>query len=427
MIGKASKKLLVIITSVIMIVFSLVNVTYPLAQGEVEISRTNFTVKDWIDESTNTYNFPITTYSNYWKSLKTSEEMFSACTIPSEILKKISTEELVNIVLNYPLLCNLFAYNTYQQGFDSIRDQFNGLNELLIRNDSSTILLDLYQNTEIKLESFIPESRYIEMDEANIEILIEEIQNSSDLSDKVRATAKEMLSIVMLEVLLAQDEIQNNLSDDNLNVLNIEALEKYKTRNNSKIYKGLESPFYETLMEDKNKILLGDYSIQKNTEDSKTSIITPNAYITTVKTPKGTSVSVIVNDYFGMEATISLTESFKTSYPNATFKEGYGATNMYNCHSYAWFSQNQTLTDGYWMNSPYAYVTDGSYSQVGTSPTANNQKVLWINAAHVDYYIHSGIVTNYSTTTITSKWGQGPVMIHSASYSPYSGTRYYYK
>ncbi len=66
-------------------------------------------------------------------------------------------------------------------------------------------------------------------------------------------------------------------------------------------------------------------------------------------------------------------------------------------------------------------------SQVGTSPTANNQKVLWINAAHVDYYIHSGIVTNYSTTTITSKWGQGPVMIHSASYSPYSGTRYYYK
>ena len=39
-------------------------------------------------------------------------------------------------------------------------------------------------------------------------------------------------------------------------------------------------------------------------------------------------------------------------------------TYKYNCHSYAWYSQG--TSNSYWMENPYAYMTDGSYS-LGTA------------------------------------------------------------
>ena len=42
-------------------------------------------------------------------------------------------------------------------------------------------------------------------------------------------------------------------------------------------------------------------------------------------------------------------------------------------------------------------------------------------------YVHSGIVLNYSTKRIISKWGVAPLMSHASTYSPYVGSIVYYK
>lgn len=67
------------------------------------------------------------------------------------------------------------------------------------------------------------------------------------------------------------------------------------------------------------------------------------------------------------------------------------------------------------MNDPSAYMTDGSYTYIGTSPTGNAQKVYYSYSGGE----HSGVVTNYSTQQITSKWGEGPLVRHNVYDCPY--------
>lgn len=75
----------------------------------------------------------------------------------------------------------------------------------------------------------------------------------------------------------------------------------------------------------------------------------------------------------------------ENDYPNVTkLRE---ATTNYNCHSYAWHLQ--TLPNVFGISDPSPYMTDGSYTYAGTSPTANKQKVFYGYGDKV----HSGIVT----------------------------------
>ena len=61
-----------------------------------------------------------------------------------------------------------------------------------------------------------------------------------------------------------------------------------------------------------------------------------------------------------------------------------------------------------WMPYPTGYMTDGSYTYDGTSPTFLSQKVFYDYPGNE----HSGVVSNYSTLQIVSKWGALPLMSH---------------
>lgn len=73
------------------------------------------------------YDYPVKGGTEEWKSFTNLNEMLEACQISESILKKMSTAGLVETVLNYPLLGNMFAYNFPQQGFEAATAQFNGL------------------------------------------------------------------------------------------------------------------------------------------------------------------------------------------------------------------------------------------------------------------------------------------------------------
>ena len=68
-----------------------------------------------------------------WQALSTHEDMLKACQIPAEILKTVSTEELIELCLAYPLLGDIFAYNGIQEGISKVSARFNGLQELFKR------------------------------------------------------------------------------------------------------------------------------------------------------------------------------------------------------------------------------------------------------------------------------------------------------
>ncbi len=91
------------------------------------------------------YDFPIKPESEEWQAFKSHEEMLKACQIPKPLLKDISTLGLIETVMNYPLLSDIFLFDGPQIGIDHVSAQFNGLAELLKRKDTGSSLLNRYR------------------------------------------------------------------------------------------------------------------------------------------------------------------------------------------------------------------------------------------------------------------------------------------
>lgn len=75
-----------------------------------------------------------------WKNLQSLDEMIEACQIPTTILNHLSTEKLIDVVLDYPLAINIFAYDTPKEGITQLASYFNGLQELVERDDAVELM-----------------------------------------------------------------------------------------------------------------------------------------------------------------------------------------------------------------------------------------------------------------------------------------------
>lgn len=96
-----------------------------------------------------TFSFDSVIKPEIWKTFQTLEEMQSACQIPDDVLPNLSTEELVQICMDYPLFGNFSAYNDELVGIKKVMDGFNGFTELKKRTDAAEKLLDLYENVNV--------------------------------------------------------------------------------------------------------------------------------------------------------------------------------------------------------------------------------------------------------------------------------------
>lgn len=300
-----------------------------------------------------------------WGQLNHGERVL-ASQIPEEVLNQMSTDELVTAVLDYPCFIDMIFYNTYQDGFEAVRDNFNGLQELLSRKDSGDYLMEAYRNVNLP-----------------------RILSISDDNEKF----EESLEVLYLETILAQPEITEILSTESLEELEslVEKNYEIQVTNEDETASLSYSGYYESIAEQQG-IELYDYT-------------------STVKTPNGSSVSVIVRTgtdtaYNNRAAIKNIIEA---NYPGASVVGD--ATIKYNCHAYAW-AGNTTV----WMNDPSKYWSDGSYSlKASNSPTATGQKAYYPGSGNE----HSGNVIRLSGNQIRSKWGEQSVVEHSVSNCPY--------
>lgn len=300
-----------------------------------------------------------------WGQLNHGERVL-ASQIPEEVLKQMPTAELVSAVLSYPCFLDMIFYNTYQEGFEVVRDNFNGLQELLKREDSGEYLVEAYKNIDLY-----------------------QIFSIGDEDEKF----DESLELLYLETILAQPEVIETLSEEGLSELEILVDNNYeKQLSNEEESASLSySGYYESLAEQQG-IELYDYS-------------------STVKTPNGSSVTVIVRTgtdtaYNNRDA---VKRSIEANYPGASVVGN--ATIKYNCHAYAW-AGNLTV----WMDDPSRYWSDGSYSlKASNSPTATGQKAYYPGNGNE----HSGNVIRLSGNMIKSKWGEQSLVEHSVGNCPY--------
>jgi len=106
-----------------------------------------------INESTSTdfsidtaYEYPIQPGTEEWFAIEKHSEKVKLCQIPENILKEMTTDALIETIINYPYFGDMTAFSDPKTGYTSVRDSFNGLQELEQRSDGMNKLLDYYEN-----------------------------------------------------------------------------------------------------------------------------------------------------------------------------------------------------------------------------------------------------------------------------------------
>ena len=142
--------------------------------------------------------------SKDWKNMNHAQRA-EALNIPEKTLKSLSAEGLIETLIRYPLRTDIFAYHTLEEGIQVVSVQFNGLKELLSRNDVAQILLDKYENINID---------YAKEAETNAE------------GSEVPEDMVPYWRMTLVETLLFTTQVQEKMSEEQLVHLNVQILEK---------------------------------------------------------------------------------------------------------------------------------------------------------------------------------------------------------
>lgn len=341
-----------------------------------------------------------------WARLETHAEKIDALTIQEGTLNTMSPEGVVATALEYPLFTNIFAFNTYQQGFEVVASESNVIDAMLERAaETAPILKELFIHLDLET--------LLESDECAV------------------------LRLPYLAIILSQNCILNNLNNDELDELLVASnnmvetiqtdLEDYYDpsfiyRLEGRILSIRDTGFRNAVAADPDlqAFIDGDrFMTSTMIQTIESSSIWANAGSTSyIETPNGSSVEVIVYNEYPQETINVLNNRYIFNYPGAIFVDD--SSRRYNCHSYAWYLPSPSNT--YWLNDPEwrIFVSDGSYSYVGAS-NGTIPSTMPINAK-VEYTKddHSAII--YSRSYLQSKWGDGPLMRHTPDDCPYAGT-----
>ena len=105
---------------------------------------------EWSDEAPicrndMVWDYPVKPGTEEWEQLQTVKERIDICQIPENLLSSLSTDDLTGISMQYPLMSfDLFFYRPHDNGLDTLIKKFNGVRELLLREDASKSLLKWY-------------------------------------------------------------------------------------------------------------------------------------------------------------------------------------------------------------------------------------------------------------------------------------------
>lgn len=353
------------------------------------------------DDLINTpYEYPVLPGTEEWAEFDDFLDMIEVCQIPVTKSSAMSTEALVESIIDYPLWPIYFSYDTTVV-YDTYKVMLDALEELEGREDADKILLDYYQKEEV--------------------VTAQAFMRSNGTLDKHR--------IDYFEILLAQPVFQDNLTETELDELADAIVEKQSIRETETDIYAQKGMFYQI------------------TESEDTSSrVEPRL---SVKTPRGSNVYVYTDSTpMDQNRIKGINETYSKYFPKAILRSN--PTYRYNCHSYTWYMAS--TSNPYWMPNPILYTTDGSYKEVyptkGTVPQNGlavvfegvkaevspkglnpNKAETWHSVSIIGRY--SGTATNtnnYNLAKCKSKWGYAGLYEHALNYHPWRlGTAHFFK
>lgn len=345
------------------------------------------------------WDYPIKPGSEEWSNFIDYESKVNACQIPEIVLKTLSTEELFNLVLEYPLLNNIYVFNDVDEGIKRLFDNFNGIRELALRKNVSNLFTDSYEKSMNKISPLL-KNRLIRLEE------------------KGRAIA----TITILETLSTSNYFMKNTSEEEKTKILHAISNGYKIKASiPEEFQGLSMETTEKAIDHINKVLGRESAI---TTRSAFAFPVP----ITVKTPFGSNVPAWKMSELSASQRAFYDEDLSRQFPNAiklqTY-DGYSSTRRFNCHGYAWHrvehqnSPNEDCWIGYDAseNDPEKiYTTDGSYNRLNYNVAG--AKIVWASGNHT--------AVNVDNTWCISKWNECPLMKHRIGDSPFGNSNLQY-
>lgn len=83
------------------------------------------------------YVYPIQPGTEEWAKLDSLDAKIAACKVAPELMNSMTTEALLETVLDYPLLPNIYAFSSAEIGIGSVSGYFEGLQMLHDREDAA--------------------------------------------------------------------------------------------------------------------------------------------------------------------------------------------------------------------------------------------------------------------------------------------------
>lgn len=262
--------------------------------------------------------FLINIFDEEWEKLDTQEEMIAACQIPDKLLKKFSTDELLKLTEDYPMLGNIYVGDTMKDGFRYIVDSFNGLQELLARDDCLDVVYKEYDKLTFPEYERIDYSEY--KTEEELVAYVNEILQNDEMLKIALEDAKSSLVCDLLEMIMLEKTTEYNI-ETLLDAVTDKTAEKKKAEKN------IGFTDKSTYISGLDKSLLLDAGAYTIAESSTTT--TKKLYW------KGTAIEVEVENnpqYYSKTDALNAISLYKDKGASIVHL----GSNKYNCHSYAW-------------------------------------------------------------------------------------------
>lgn len=102
-----------------------------------------------------TYDYPIKPGTEEWINLGSRDKRVEANMIPKDILETISTGGLFESLLSYPYILDYRAWEKSQIGFEKLKSENNGFEQLYSRVDLFPIIYKWYESLSVDCKEWI--------------------------------------------------------------------------------------------------------------------------------------------------------------------------------------------------------------------------------------------------------------------------------
>lgn len=263
--------------------------------------------------------FAISIFDEEWKALEGEEEMLAVCQLSDKLLKKLSTYELLKLTEEYPMLGDIYAANTMEEGFRNVVDSFNGLRELLSREDCLEVVCGEYNNLTFPEKCAISYNE-CETEEEKVE-LFNKILHDDELLKIETEDSKPLLVCDLLEMIML-----DKTTEENVETLFETVVDKATEKEKSEYFEEKDKYLYVSELEES---MLSEALAYAVTEE--------NVNITVKKVYwRGVAIEVKAADkltYLTYSQAMDIIDDCRDKDKLSLVSIG---TQQSNCHSYAW-------------------------------------------------------------------------------------------